>query len=546
MVNTRGLIVTGALALFMIGIVASRQQAADAAPTATLSVTPQTGTYTVGMAFDVDVKLTTGGQAVAGVDVRITLSDNLQYVSSSADGSVFDQDVVNPRVNGNQITFSRVRFDQGYSGTNGHVMRLRLQAIGSGQATVTIDQPATDVLDYASAGDILQSTVSAGYTTQSASGPEVDVAEGTTHIADGGTVTYNTPRGTPLIKTFTVRNLGSAPLTVGTLNAAAEGFTVAAALTGGTLAPDERQTFSIRASADLAGTYTYGIQFPTSDTDENPFNFTLRVVVSAGALCGDGVCSRRESCTACPADCGQCVASSSSSAPVYAQSSSAIVNPPIPIGDAQIAESLCQEARALLTYKSTPAPLTLPIEGQIITFRDVAGDAWFAKYVRFALRGQIAGGYRDAQGRLTGLFGPANAVTHGEATKMLLLSIGQGESAGPSRNALARGQWFERYVTRAEEANWRLHQSGTLDGNRPATRGEIARAIVDAFQLQTRPKVISFGDLPDSHPYAADIHTLTGYGIMAGDPTGTVRPDAPVNRAEFSKLVSVATNVSCR
>lgn len=543
MAKSHGLVITGVIALGLVAMVASKQDPADAAQTAALLITPATGNQTVGSTFDVDVKLTTGGQAVAGAEVRITLSSNLQYVSFSSGGSVFSQDVINPQVSGNQITFSRVRFDDGYNGSNGQVLKLTLKGTAAGQGTIAIDQANTDVLDYANAADILQTVSSATVTLGTPPGPEVDVTEGSNHVSNNGKVTLGTIKGTSAAKTFTVKNLGQGALEIESLTVIpSAGLTITTPLAAATLAQNGTATFAVSITGEATGTKSYTLSFPTNDSDENPFSFTLETSVSATSTCGDGVCARKESCTSCAADCGVC-ASSSSAAAVSSQAASSVASDHTAAG---IPAALCDEARAILTFSAPSGSLTLPVDGVNVTFNDVPGKEWFTKYVKFALNGKIASGYRDAQGRLTGQFGPGNNVTHGEIAKMLLLSQGLGEANGSPRNISARGQWFERFFTAAENAGWRLHASGTLNGNAPATRGEVTSAIVDAFGLQTKPKSLSFKDLPDSHPYAADINTLTGYGVMAGDPTGTVRPDSPINRAEFSKLISVATNVGCR
>lgn len=51
-------------------------------------------------------------------------------------------------------------------------------------------------------------------------------------------------------------------------------------------------------------------------------------------------------------------------------------------------------------------------------FRDVDTSAWYAPYVLYAYDHGYVGGYKDADGNLTGDFGPGNDVTRGEMSKM--------------------------------------------------------------------------------------------------------------------------------
>ncbi len=50
----------------------------------------------------------------------------------------------------------------------------------------------------------------------------------------------------------------------------------------------------------------------------------------------------------------------------------------------------------------------------------------------------------------------------------------------------------------------------------------------------------SFPDVPSDHPSYAAIEALAGEGIVEGNPDGTFRPDATINRAEFVKIVASA------
>ncbi len=52
-------------------------------------------------------------------------------------------------------------------------------------------------------------------------------------------------------------------------------------------------------------------------------------------------------------------------------------------------------------------------------FDDVDEGAWFAKYVAFAAEKNVVSGYKDANGDLTGEFGPTDAATRAEAAKIV-------------------------------------------------------------------------------------------------------------------------------
>ena len=79
--------------------------------------------------------------------------------------------------------------------------------------------------------------------------------------------------GTAVTRSFTVRNLGSSALTLGTISLPS-GFSLASDFGATTLAPGASTTFSVRLDALAPGTYSGTVSFATSDPNQNPFNFT--------------------------------------------------------------------------------------------------------------------------------------------------------------------------------------------------------------------------------------------------------------------------------
>ncbi len=113
---------------------------------------------------------------------------------------------------------------------------------------------------------------------QTASAPEIEVlVNGGANISDNsGSVDFGTTVvGVPITRTFTVKKVGTEELTlIEPINAPA-GFTVATSFGATTLAPAAETTFEIRFDATFEGTFSGELTFSNSDTDENPFNFTV-------------------------------------------------------------------------------------------------------------------------------------------------------------------------------------------------------------------------------------------------------------------------------
>jgi hypothetical protein len=119
--------------------------------------------------------------------------------------------------------------------------------------------------------------------------PEIEVIEGTNNITDGTTTALEigtTTVGTPLTKTFTVKNTGTADLNLSNLQLPT-GFTLVGSLPA-TIAATEEATFQISLNAAAAGNFTGELSFTTNDGDENPFNFAISGTVNGTSTGGGG------------------------------------------------------------------------------------------------------------------------------------------------------------------------------------------------------------------------------------------------------------------
>ncbi|MFO0869816.1 MAG: choice-of-anchor D domain-containing protein [Pirellulales bacterium] len=102
--------------------------------------------------------------------------------------------------------------------------------------------------------------------------PEVDVAG----IADGQStpVSFGSVHvGQSATRTFTVRNLGNATLTLGQVQVPT-GFTLLSGLPG-SLAPNATATFRIGMNSSTAGSRTGTVSFVTNDSDESVYSFVV-------------------------------------------------------------------------------------------------------------------------------------------------------------------------------------------------------------------------------------------------------------------------------
>jgi hypothetical protein len=111
-----------------------------------------------------------------------------------------------------------------------------------------------------------------------ATAPEISVFVGSEGIGDGVWINYgSTPVGTPISRTFTVRNDGNATLTLTSLDPGAmpAGYTLTSNLSALSLANGETATFTVRFDAASAGTFEGQIQIASNDANENPFRINV-------------------------------------------------------------------------------------------------------------------------------------------------------------------------------------------------------------------------------------------------------------------------------
>jgi uncharacterized protein (DUF1800 family) len=122
-----------------------------------------------------------------------------------------------------------------------------------------------------------------GSTAWAQSGPQIQVHEGTTippgstGIPDNsGTVLFDaTPVGVPQPKTFTVRNVGTANLTLTEPITLPPGFTLVSSFGTTTVAPGGTTTFAVALNPAKAGRLTGPLSFRTNDTARTSFDFTV-------------------------------------------------------------------------------------------------------------------------------------------------------------------------------------------------------------------------------------------------------------------------------
>lgn len=172
-------------------------------------------------------------------------------------------------------------------------------------------------------------------------------------------------------------------------------------------------------------------------------------------------------------------------------------------------------------------------------FTDVSTGSWYAGFVGMMRSEGLLSGYKDKQGKDTGTFGPENPVTVAELLKIALETSGQGPSgSGTTMVTAAAGHWAKGYVVRAEELHMSIVADPKVDLNRPATRGEVIQAFIEAFGINPADiSKSSFSDVYANMTTARFIEFAKNHDIISGDDGKTTfRPTEKINRAEVAKI----------
>ncbi len=193
--------------------------------------------------------------------------------------------------------------------------------------------------------------------------------------------------------------------------------------------------------------------------------------------------------------------------------------------------------------------LVAQVGAEQVTYRDVPVASWYAPFVSAVITDEIATGYADSDGKPTGEFGAASAVTYAEILAMAMRAQ-KTDLTGmrPVRNDSAEGTWAAPYVAAAQQ----LQLPGItpdLEVHSAATRSDVVALMLATFHLPVANQASEFTDVPANHPHAQAIATAKFYGIIQGDssedgaPLGTFRPDEAINRAEVCKMIAMLQEI---
>jgi|GEM_PF-6184198 len=168
--NKKLFVGAGALAALLVGLLVTleltqrrqivQKKAVEA--TASLSLSPSSGSYNKGQQFAVNIFLDTGGKNVVGVDVSLNFDAEKLQATQVTPGNVFQGQIIfKNEVSGNKILLSLGSFTP-YSGSGVYgTIQFTGKAVGS--AAVSFDPSPSSKVSGQGTGDILGQVASSSY-----------------------------------------------------------------------------------------------------------------------------------------------------------------------------------------------------------------------------------------------------------------------------------------------------------------------------------------------------------------------------------------------
>lgn len=145
------------------------------------------------------------------------------------------------------------------------------------------------------------------------------------------------------------------------------------------------------------------------------------------------------------------------------------------------------------------------------------------------------------QGYEDGTFRPDATLTRAHASKILALSLKLDTKnvKNPGFKDLNKNQWYYGYVAALANSGYISgFEDGTFRPNAPMTRAQASKIIDLSYKLPSEAKTNNpFKDVSNSAWYAGHIRTLVENKVTKGKTATTFAPNANVTRAQMASFV---------
>ncbi|MFC0469984.1 S8 family serine peptidase [Halalkalibacter kiskunsagensis] len=181
-------------------------------------------------------------------------------------------------------------------------------------------------------------------------------------------------------------------------------------------------------------------------------------------------------------------------------------------------------------------------ESPVHSFIDVNPKAAFAEHINYLFSRGIITGYENNQ-----YFKPGDQVRRGQAVAMIGRSLNWNSTQTDTDYSDVTSDYFASgYIVRATD---RLILSGFSDGtfrpNTPITRGQMAKIIGNAYNLDSEFEEV-FPDVHKDTTGSEAISLLVELGVVGGFSDGTFGPGKPLTRTQFAAIMARLLNEDLR
>lgn len=198
-----------------------------------------------------------------------------------------------------------------------------------------------------------------------------------------------------------------------------------------------------------------------------------------------------------------------------------------------------QKTLAAFTAATVAASVVVPIASANTAFTDLSPSSPHYEAIKSLVERGIIKGYEDNTYR------PNATLTRGQAAKILAnaLQLDTSSKAQKFADVPASLEYIGAINALADKGIINGYEDGTFKPGAPLTRGQMSKILVNAFGLEEANEVsLPFNDVTTQNGYKTFIQTLLNYEITEGTSSTTFSPSAPVKRGQMASFVVRAEN----
>ncbi|MET3681925.1 competence ComEA-like helix-hairpin-helix protein [Alkalibacillus flavidus] len=185
---------------------------------------------------------------------------------------------------------------------------------------------------------------------------------------------------------------------------------------------------------------------------------------------------------------------------------------------------------SLVSIVSVSVMLALPTAAA--DFSDVSDSHQFSEEIDYLANESIINGLTD------GSFNPSGTVTRGQAATMLGRALDlNGDKQTTEFPDVDPDSYASGYIQKLTDMDViDGYPDGTFGPNDDVNRGQMAKLISEAFELNDREDV-PFTDIPENDWKTEHVEKLVANDITNGYPDDTYRPSHDITRGAFSAMI---------